>query len=141
MKRLIPNANVKSLLERSDLPISDLESCQSLKLYGIEDGDLVQGTVGYELYGQDILLRSLAVDQSLRGTGLGRELVCQAEMLAKQDGAETAWLLTTTAEAFFAANGYSRVGRESAPESIKETSQFSSLCPVSSAFMCKRLVA
>ncbi|SIR15271.1 arsenic resistance N-acetyltransferase ArsN2 [Solilutibacter tolerans] len=141
MKQLKPNDNVRSLLEKSDLPTSDLDTCRSLNLYGIEEGNVLKGTVGYELYGHDILLRSLAVDPEFRGTGLGRELVRQAESLARQNGAHTAWLLTTTAESFFTENGYSKVDRQTAPESIRATSQFSSLCPASSAFMCKRLVA
>jgi amino-acid N-acetyltransferase len=50
-------------------------------------------------------------------------------------------LLTTTAEDFFRALGYARIARELAPEAIRTTREFSSLCPASSVVMVKRLFA
>jgi amino-acid N-acetyltransferase len=85
------------------------------------------------------LLRSLAVEQSRRGTGLGTELVGTLERMAAAEGVTDLYLLTTTAESFFARRGYQRVPRESAPAVIRETTEFSSICPASSAFMRKGL--
>lgn len=140
MKYLQENKLAKELLEQAGLPTSDLDRCSSLKIYSEEREGKICGTVGYELYGDDILLRSLAVDPLCRGEGLGKKLVAYAENMAVSDGAKTAWLLTTTARDFFHRHGYTLIDRDSAPESIRATSQFSSLCPASSAFMCKRLV-
>ena len=139
MKPLLPTPSVKALLTLADLPTTDLDTATALRLFGIEENGRLQGMVGYELHSEHILLRSLAVDPSQRGRGLGRRLVAHAEQMAQRDGATSAWLLTTTAEDFFSANGYSAAGRDSAPDAIRGTSQFSSLCPASSAFMCKRL--
>lgn len=139
MKRVLPSPAIAALLDAAGLPAGDLDTCSVLRLFASEREGALVGTVGYELYGQDILLRSLAVAPGLRGSGLGGELVSHAEAMARQEGARTAWLLTTTADRFFATRGYAEVGRRQAPDSIRATAQFSSLCPASSSFMCKRL--
>lgn len=62
-----------------------------------------------------------------------------AETWAAAQGIETLYLLTTTAAQFFARRGYEVVARSDAPNVIAATSQFSKLCPASSAFMRKVL--
>jgi amino-acid N-acetyltransferase len=97
------------------------------------------GLVGLELYGADALLRSLVVGESARGNGLGSTLVEHAEQYAAANRVSSIYLLTTTAEMFFKRLGYGRSDRSQAPLSIKETREFASLCPASSAFMMKTL--
>jgi amino-acid N-acetyltransferase len=72
-------------------------------------------------------------------TGLASELVERAETHAAKYGVRTLYLLTTTAEAFFARRGYHRIDRGVAPAAIRSTREFAALCPASSAFMSKRL--
>jgi amino-acid N-acetyltransferase len=98
-----------------------------------------EAIVGIELCGPDALLRSLAVEPALRAHGVGSDLVMHAEEYARARGARTIYLLTTTAEAFFRSRGYSLTPRESAPPAIRATSEFSGLCPATSAFLSKRL--
>ena len=90
--------------------------------------------VGLELYGEVALLRSLAVASSRRGTGVGSGLVAHAERHARDQGVQSLYLLTTTAEQFFLRRGYARIPRDEAPTAIKGTKEFSGICPVSSAF-------
>jgi len=85
------------------------------------------------------LLRSLAVASSRRGTGGRSGLVAQAEFHARDQGVQSLYLLTTTTEQFFRRRGYGRISREEAATAIKGTQEFSGICPVSSAFMVKRL--
>jgi N-acetylglutamate synthase-like GNAT family acetyltransferase len=54
---------------------------------------------------------------------------------ARKSGAREVWLLTTTAEGFFAANGFERVVRTDAPAAIAATSQFKDICPDTAALM------
>lgn len=102
-------------------------------------GNALQGMVGLELYGAVALLRSLAVAESKRGSGLGSDLVDCAEQQAVKHGAKTLYLLTTTAEDFFLRRGYAPAKRSGAPTAIASTSEFTVLCPLSSAFMMKWL--
>ena len=98
-----------------------------------------KGIVGLEIYGSDALLRSLAVDASARGRGCAKALVAQAERYAASRGVRRIYLLTTTAGKFFERLGYRALARADAPEAIRNTAEFSSLCPSSSAFMAKDL--
>ena len=98
-----------------------------------------EGVVGLEVYDEVALLRSLAVSTKSRGNGYGKELVSHAEGYAQSLGVKAVYLLTTTAADFFQQLGYKAVDRETAPEAIQQTQQFSVLCPATSAFMVKIL--
>lgn len=141
MKHLVqpiqPNADVEALLAENHLPISDLRDSSKVTLFGCVSDTQVSGIVGLELYGDVALLRSLAVAGAARGDGLGNALVAHAERYAAQQGVGSIYLLTTTASDFFSRHGYHPVAREEAPAAIASTSQFSNLCPSSSAFMVK----
>jgi amino-acid N-acetyltransferase len=126
-------------LSESGLPIEDITTQHLHHFFGCGSGLELEGLVGLELYGDVALLRSLAVASSKRGTGVGSGLVAHAERHARDQGVQSLYLLTTTAEAFFMRRGYARVPREDAPAAIKTTSEFSGICPTSSAFMVKYL--
>ena len=93
--------------------------------------------IGLEQFQSAGLLRSLAVSPNYRGRGLAQELVRHVESFAASHGVESLFLLTTTAEAFFRKRGYCPASRLEAPQAIQATSQFSGLCPSSSAFLSK----
>ena len=131
-------SEVKGLLEANDLPVSDLTA--DVILMGRRSGGRLVGVVGLEALGSVGLLRSLAVETSERGGGLGGKLVSAVEQLAREAGIGELYLLTTTAEPYFARRGYQRLTREAAPAAIRQTTEFSSICPASSAFMRKVLV-
>jgi amino-acid N-acetyltransferase len=135
------NTEVEALLIEAQLPIADLASSRSLNLLGLRGGGRLVGVVGVEVYGGVGLLRSLAVEQAHRNSGLGSSLVSNAETWAAKQGIKTLYLLTTTAAQFFAKRGYEAVPRSEAPAAIAATAQFSDLCPASSAFMRKALAA
>jgi amino-acid N-acetyltransferase len=128
-----------ALLQSQGLPVSDItdEHLQHFFFVGSESSPT--GLVGVEIYGADALLRSLVVGEAARDKGLGSVLVNHAERYAASQGVHSIYLLTTTAEAFFKRLGYERIDRSRAPPSIKETLEFASVCPASSAFMTKAL--
>ncbi len=130
----------ESLLSSSHLPSSDLHTASNVLLFGHVSSNRLFGMVGLEMLGATALLRSLAVTESNRGTGLGARLVSCAEQHAAALGAHTIYLLTNTAAKFFERHGYVHASRSEAPLAIASTSQFSELCPASSAFMSKQLV-
>ncbi|MFO7845973.1 MAG: GNAT family N-acetyltransferase [Balneolaceae bacterium] len=85
------------------------------------------------------LLRSLAVDEQHRGTGLGQNLVRHAEKLARSESIEEIWLLTDSASGFFQKLGYKKIPRTSAPNPVRTCTQFRHLCPSSADLMIKKL--
>nr|WP_298170223.1 arsenic resistance N-acetyltransferase ArsN2 [uncultured Pseudomonas sp.] len=132
--------HAQQLLAACGLPTDDLQDpANRLRLFGCRGDGHLLGLVGLEMHGRDVLLRSLAVADAARGQGLGQLLVAHAERHAAAQGAQTLYLLTTTAEAFFSQRGYRQAERATAPRAIAATRQFAGLCPAAAAFMCKSL--
>ncbi|HKQ12898.1 MAG TPA: arsenic resistance N-acetyltransferase ArsN2 [Steroidobacteraceae bacterium] len=132
-------AQVVRLLESAALPTSDLAEEHMDDFFYAGAAAAPVGIVGVQFYGGDALLRSLVVDPTHRTRGLGQKLVEHAEQHARDRGAATVYLLTTTAESFFRSRGYIVTSRDSAPSAIRATPEFAGLCPASSAFLSKRL--
>lgn len=130
---------VLPLLAECALPVADISASAPLRFFGVRDGDVLVAVVGLELYPPFGLLRSLAVAPTSRGCGLARKLVTFVESFAAAQGIESLFLLTTTAEGFLLRLGYLPASRSAAPPVIQATSQFSGLCPSSSAFLSKRV--
>jgi N-acetylglutamate synthase-like GNAT family acetyltransferase len=61
------------------------------------------------------------------------------ERHARERGVRALYLLTTTAEKFFAGRGYRRVDREAIPDPIRSTREFADLCPATAAIMVKAI--
>jgi amino-acid N-acetyltransferase len=138
---VIPHDEVAlaTLLQMADLSTEDVTP-EMLEHFLVAHLDkALVGCVGLEVLEEAGLLRSVAVDEAHRGTGLGKELVAAMEEHAKDAGVRELYLLTTTAEGFFAGLGYRKASRDQAPAGIAGTAQFSSLCPSSSTFMVKTL--
>jgi len=95
-------------------------------------GGRIVGVGGLEFHGPDALLRSLAVAESTRRTGLGARL-CAA--LTERAGGRDIYLLTLTAQAWFGRRGFVRIAREVAPPSIRGSAQFAALCPATAVLM------
>ncbi len=131
-------AAVGSLLVASSLPAGDLGAANQLFFVAREAGALV-GCVGLEIYDSAALLRSLAVVPALQGTGVGRALCRRALDEARIRGVLTLYLLTTTAERYFARKGFRTIGRDQVPARVRTSAEFGSLCPASAACMWKPL--
>jgi amino-acid N-acetyltransferase len=136
-----PLAAAAALLSSADLPSSDLCTGQVEHFFYSGSSTDPTGLVGLKFHGAHALLRSLVVRSNARSAGLGGALLERAERHAKECGAQTIYLLTTTAEQFFRRRGYVSVDRQDAPAAIRATSEFAHLCPASSAFMAKTLVS
>ena len=128
---------IRDLLAAADLPTADLTSAHFLNYLTARSGGRIIGCVGLEVFETVGLLRSLAVHPELRRRGVGARLVAEAERVAAQLSVRELYLLTTTAEKFFAEHGYIPVPRAQAPAAIQGTAEFGTLCPTSSAFMHK----
>jgi predicted GNAT family acetyltransferase len=87
------------------------------------------------------LFRSFAVDSDHRGRGIGTQLYQRLLAHARLKGVRDGYLLTETAEGFFAKLGFQRVERQMVPTAIRETEQFRTQCPDSAVCMGKSLMS
>jgi N-acetylglutamate synthase-like GNAT family acetyltransferase len=94
---------------------------------------------GLEGSGPDQMIRSVIVPLSSRGRGYGHEVARRLVEQAKADRAERLWLLTTSADRFFAALGWRAADRAAAPGAVRTSDQFARLCPSSAVLMCRPL--
>ncbi len=104
-----------------------------------EDGAAIVGAAGLEWYGPHVLLRSVVVVPAWRGRGVGHELVREVLEVATRMGAHAAFLLTTSAEDYFAAIGFTRIERDAVPIAVRASVEFERACPESASVMMRRL--
>ncbi len=97
------------------------------------------GYAGFEIYGEDVLLRSLVVLPEARGKGFGGALLARQLRRAFDDGGRRAWTLTTSVTDWLERKGFTRAGRDTAPSTILATRQASSLCPSSAALLTRAI--
>ena len=132
-------ATIKQFLENNGLLHQDIETADLKHFLLARDGSEIAGVVGLEIRQGDALLRSLAVAEGYRRRGLAAALVEKIENYARSLKIRTLYLLTLTAEDFFAKRDFQETARTSAPAGIQNTAEFRGLCPASAAFMTKRL--
>ena len=128
------------LLDDAGLPHADLTPGHLAHFLVLREGDAIVGVVGMEVRGDAGLLRSLAVAADRRGGGRAARLVDALEAQARASGIPTLYLLTTTAEGFFARRGYASTDRATVPDAILATEEFRGICPSTAACMSKSLV-
>ena len=131
---------VRTLLERHRLPLDGVDEHVETMVVA-RDGSHIVGTAALELYADGALLRSVAVDPAVQGRGLGHQLTEAALRMAQAHGADTVFLLTTTAERFFPKLGFEPISRADVPDSVQASVEFRSACPASAVVMRKRLAA
>jgi len=103
------------------------------------DGSRLAGSVGFEPYGADGLLRSLAVHPDYRGRGLGATVTRHALREARRRRLRRLFLLTETAADYFPRFGFRVIPREQAPAAVRASVEFTSACPVSAVCMERSL--
>jgi amino-acid N-acetyltransferase len=131
-------ASVLSLLERHGLPLDGADAMGDAVVVARLDGRVV-GAAGLERYADGALLRSVVMDASAQGHGLGQRLTEAALALARDLCMPRVFLLTTTADGFFPRCGFERIGRADVPESVRQSVEFRSACPASAIVMRKLL--
>jgi amino-acid N-acetyltransferase len=127
-------ASARELLHRVGLPDHGVAEQFGHYLVVRDDIRLV-GLCGVEVCGDDGLLRSVVVDPDYRGEGIGGLLVAGAQDLARKLELVSLYLLTTTADAYFRKHGFQDWARDKAPAAVRESWEFQTGCPSSSALM------
>ena len=129
---------VKDLLLRCALPVDGAKEHFAGFILAFDAAHLV-ACGGLEYYGNAALLRSVAVESSHRGRGLGQSLVTGLLAAAANRRIDSVVLLTTTAEDFFPRIGFRVVPRSSLPEAVMASAEFKGACPDSATAMVRRL--
>ncbi len=126
----------RALLASSELPTDDIDD-PAITFIGAFHGTELVGIVGLQDCGGTGLLRSLAVTAHHRAQGIARQLCERVFEMASERKLESLWLLTTSAQDYFMRHAFEAVPRDSAPDTVRATAQFASLCP-SSAHVMRR---
>ncbi|MBI4243697.1 MAG: GNAT family N-acetyltransferase [Planctomycetes bacterium] len=129
---------IESLLSESTLPYQDISDHLNNFIVAKENGRLI-GSIAIEHYKQIGLLRSLAVLGSYRNKGTGKALYERLISHAHLLGIKKIYLLTSSAEKFFAKLGFSNVQRNDIPEQIANTKEFKVYCPSTAVCMSKSI--
>ena len=130
--------DILTLLERSDLPKDGIANHVTTTLVA-RNANRIVGSAALELYGAEALLRSVTVDEPLRGQGIGRKLTDAALELARRHEIKTVFLLTETASQFFLRFGFRQVSRSQVPDTVKRSVEFTSACPTGAQVMARHL--
>lgn len=129
---------IRSLLADAALPLDGVDGAFATGVVAEVDGR-VAGAAAVEPYGEVGLLRSVVVEARLRGTGVGRALVVEAERLAAGLGIRELYLLTETATSWFPRLGYEPRPRDAAPPPIAASVEFTVSCVDTGVLMVRRL--
>ena len=129
---------IERLLASGGLPLDGARDAFVMGVVAREGGEVV-GAAAVEPYGPAGLLRSVVVESALRGTGIGGTLVDSSESLARDLGIAELYLLTETAEAWFARRGYSTIERDEVPEPVRGSIEFTTACSSTAVAMWRAL--
>lgn len=124
----------KNRLGSTKLPYEDLALNRHL-LFGYFDQNKMHGTGGLEIYGKSGLIRSVSVDENLRGKHWGTKITLHLIDTAKENHLTDLYLLTETAKDFFLKLGFRIIPRAEASEDVRKSAEFSHVCPDSAVCM------
>ena len=116
---------MKVLLEAHHLPTAELEDWLEHFVVAERGGRLV-GCGGLELYAEDSagLVRSMAVEDDLHGTGVGSKILEWVETHARELGLQRLYLFTLDKAPFYERFGYELVGYDAFPPSARSSFQY-----------------
>ena len=125
---------IEALLSGAHLPLAGIHDHLHRCLLAVQASEVV-AMASTERHAQHGLLRSVAVRDDQRGTGLGQALVQEMIRQAGEEGLESLVLLTTTAEHFFPRFGFIRISRDDLPQSVFASQELQGACPASAVVM------
>jgi amino-acid N-acetyltransferase len=129
---------IRQLLDEHQLPADGIADRLRTTLVARQGPDVV-GSAALEVYGDDALLRSVAVARSLQHHGVGATLLDRTFGFAREGGIRTLYLLTTTAERYFPRFGFEPIQRDQVPAAVRGSVEFTAACPASAVVMRKAL--
>jgi amino-acid N-acetyltransferase len=131
---------VEALLQAAGLPVEGVAE-HFENFFVVDDGNAIVAASGFELHGSNALLRSVVVTEAARAAGIGSSLTRRALHEAYARRAASVYVLTTTAEAFFARFGFEPIARADVPRGVQTSREFQGACPASATVMRRNLLS
>ncbi len=130
---------IRTLLTEVKLPVESVDG-NVTRFFVAEENGRMLGIAGFEFYGNDALLRSVAIKPDLQRRGVGSRIVdLMIAEAVKRDVREIV-LLTETARDFFLAKGFEVVDRSVITnDAMSRSSEFTYACPKSAVCMVMKL--
>ena len=125
---------IKDLLRELDLPTAGVDEHWRTFLVARDKGRIV-GCGGCEAYQVAALIRSVAVRPEYQRHGLGRRIVRQLLDRLASRGLREFYLLTTTAEDYFAKRGFKRIDRDEVHPQLLASRELQDACPSTAVVM------
>ncbi|MFZ5608150.1 MAG: GNAT family N-acetyltransferase [Pseudomonadota bacterium] len=146
MLKIIPVASedygaLAQMLADSALLTSDLEGENKHFFAFVDEDGWRVGVGGFEIYGEDALLRSFLTVSAHRGQGLGAEMLALLLAEARHRGATTVYLFTEGAEGFFKKQGFTPVAKEDAPATLRASAQYRVHCADKAVMLACSLIS
>jgi amino-acid N-acetyltransferase len=129
---------VLELLENDELPTAGVEEHLELFLLEFANEHLI-GCAGLEIHDRAGLLRSVAVAEPHRSSGIGSKLVQMILENARTQKLSSLSLLTETAQHYFPRFGFQIAPRATLPTSLNASAEFRGACPDSAIAMTLKL--
>jgi amino-acid N-acetyltransferase len=129
---------IRRLVTGAGLPLDGLGDSHAV--FVAERAGRIVGTAAIERHGQDdttaFLLRSVAVEDAVRGSGIGARLVDR--VLSEAGTVAPVALLTGTAADYFPRFGFVPVDRTELPASLSASPELRGACPASARALLLR---
>lgn len=125
---------IEALLTADKLPLEGVKE-NIAGFFVIYKGRRLVAAIGLESYSSAGLLRSAVVASDMRDKGLGRFLVERVILEARAKGWDALFLLTETAQGYFAKFGFVAVDRSEVPPDVTGSVEFQGACPVNATVM------
>jgi amino-acid N-acetyltransferase len=126
--------DIEALLVSAGLPTKGAFDAHCHFVVATSGGELV-GCAAVERYGEDGLLRSVAVRADKRDLGIARALIELAISMWQPAGMKRLTLLTETAAPYFEKFGFRQIERSEAPPAVAASVEFRDVCPASATTM------
>ncbi len=127
---------IQRLLVGSLLPSRDVGGPRQRFIVASENGRLI-GCAGLQVAGQDGLVRSMAVHWTRRNAGLGSRLHERLLFEAVLAGVRTLYVVTSSAEDFFAGHGFRKIAAQAVPAELQASEEFTAFVPGGSTVMSR----
>src|ERR1700730_4759263 len=117
---------IPRLLKDAGLTLEGINNCEFWVAKNARNQTI--GAVGLETWGNQGLLRSLVVEKTSRGKGIGRKLVLRIIKEAKKRDLQELFLITEAVKEYYQKLGFTLIDREMVQGPVLNSAEFRGAC-------------